>query len=470
MTKRNTNSKPVQMNHNQSALNLQQKIISKSIKNSHSDHWSEMMDKQNLIPIIEEYSKKCRYRIYTPKQTLSMFLTQAISEDRSCQKAVNSTALNLLSSDQTSCSIATGGYCRARQRLSESMITDMSKSVALSNEKKVKAGWRFRGREVYLVDGTTISMPDTVDNQKKYPQPNFQKTGLGFPICRVVGIISLATGSLINAAVSPFSGKGSAEQALLRGMLGSFKKGDIILADAMYSTYSLLSYVIENGIDIVFVQNGARSRTTDFTKGERLGKNDHLITIKKPKDKPEWMSQKEFDTKPKEITIRELKRGGKLLITTMLCAKKTSAKTIQGLYKSRWQIEVDFRNIKSTLGLKTFSCKSPEMVLKEMWVYFLAYNMIRTLMLESALYTKTLPRQLSFKHTIQLFTSYIGLFYGIAYQGLLLLISQNCIGNREGRIEPRAIKQRHNDYPLLMKPRYIAQEEIKKKGHPKKLK
>ena len=458
------------MNHSQSALNLQQNIISKSIKNSHSDHWTEMINTHNLAPIIKEYSQKSRNRIYTPKQTLSMFLTQATSEDRSCQKAVNDTALNLLSSNQTACSISTGGYCNARQRLSKSMLKDMCQSVALSNEKKVNKKWQFRGRDIYLVDGTTMTMPDTIENQKKYPQPNFQKPGLGFPICRVVGIISLATGSLINAAVSPFSGKGAAEQALLRGMLGTFKKGDIILADALYSTYSLLSYVIEHGIDIVFVQNGARSRTTDFTKGKRLGKNDHLITIKRPKKKPEWMSQEEFDLKPKEITIRELKRGGKLLISTMLCPKKTSAKTVQGLYKHRWQIEVDFRNIKSTLGLKILSCKTPEMVLKEMWVYFLAYNMIRTLMLESALYNKMLPRQLSFKHTIQLLTSYSGVFYGKSYQGLLLLIGKRCIGNREGRVEPRAIKRRHNDYPLLMKLRHIAQNEIRQNGHPKKLK
>ena len=457
------------MNDNQSALKLQQKILSQRIKSSQPDQWNDLMNKHDLTSTIKEYYPNSRNRIYTPQKTLSMFLTQAISDDRSCQRVVNQTALNLLSHNHTY-STSTGGYCRARQRLSEPMIKEMAKTLALSNERKVKKNWRFRGREIYLIDGTTVSMPDTVENQDKYPQPNFQKAGLGFPICRVVGIISLATGSLINAAVSPFSGKGSAEQALLRGMLKGFKRGDIILADALYSTYSLLSYVIEHGIDIVFVQNGARSRTTDFSKGEALGKNDHLITIKKPKDKPEWMSKKEFDAKPKEITIRELKRGGKLLITTMLSAQKTSAKSIQGLYKHRWQIEVDFRNIKSTLGLKTFSCKSPEMVLKEMWVYFLAYNMIRMLMLESALYTKNLPRQLSFKHTMQLFTSYTGPTYGQQYQVLLLLIAQNRIGDRTGRIEPRAIKRRHNDYPLLMTPRHIAKEEIKKNGHPKKLK
>jgi hypothetical protein len=351
------------------------------------------------------------------------------------------------------------------------MITDMCKSLAISNEKKVKNDWKFRGKNVYLVDGTTLTMPDTISNQEQYPQPNFQKVGLGFPICRIVGIISLSTGCLIDAAVSPFSGKGAAEQALLRSMLSVFKKGDIILADAMYSTYSLLTYVIEHGIDIVFVQNGARSRKTDFNTGEYLGSNDHLITIKKPKDKPEWMDKKTFKNKPKKFLIREVKVGGKILITTMLCNKTTSAKTIKELYKNRWNIEVDFRNIKSTLGLKSFSCKTPQMVLKEMWVYFLSYNFIRTIMLDSAIFNKIFPRQISFKHTLQLLESYKFLIQKTSsYKNLLYLIGKKVIGNRGGRIEPRAIKKRHNDFPLLMKARKIVQAETRKNGHPKKVK
>ena len=348
-------------------------------------------------------------------------------------------------------------------------MENMCKKLALTNERKVKSRWKFRGRNVYLVDGTTIIMPDTISNQNEYPQPNFQKEGLGFPICRIVGIISLTTGCLINAAVSPFSGKGAAEQALLRSMLNTFKKGDIILADAMYSTYSLLTHVIEHGIDIVFVQNGARSRKTDFTQGEYLGRNDHLITIKKPKEKPEWMDKETFKNKPKEFRIRELRVGGKILITTMLCSKTSTAKTIKELYKQRWNIEVDFRNIKSTLGLRSFTCKTPEMVLKEMWVYFLAYNFIRTIMLDSAIYNKIFPRQISFKHTVQLMESHIYLNIS-SYKYILYLIGKKIIGTREGRIEPRAIKKRHNNLPLLMKPRKIAQAEIRKNGHPKKLK
>lgn len=439
------------------------------MKNSQPDYFYKLLTHPSLLQTIENELPKYRHRLYPPLKTLSMFLTQAIGDDRSCQKQVNNAAFNMLVSKRT-CSVATGGYCKARRRLPESMIEDLTKKVASLNKRKTKKEWLWRGRNIYLVDGTTITMPDTKENQEVYPQPIVQAKGLGFPICRIVGIISLATGSLVNAAVSPFQGKGASEQVLLRSMLSSFKRGDIILADAFYSTYSLLSYATLHGIDIVFVQNGARTRKTDFATGTLLGDDDHLITIKKPKQKPEWIEQTEYDKKPNEIIIREVKAGGKILITTMLCEKTTTAKTIKNLYKSRWQIELDFRNIKTTMGLKSFSCKTPQMVTKEMWTYFLAYNFIRSVMLESALHNNILPRQMSFKHTMQLLSNQIVLLGKIAYQNLLVIIGKKRIGNREGRIEPRAIKKRQNCYPLLMTQRGLAREEIKKNGYPKKLK
>ena len=454
------------MNNNKKILRLQEKIVSKKVKKNNEDYWLDLISKENLDSIIKKDSNKYRNRIYTQEKTLSMFLTQSLNEDSSCQKIVSSRSLI-----EKTCSTSTGAYCKARQRLSTSNIKDMCRTLALKNKNKVSNKWKFKGRNIYLIDGTTLTMPDTSANQNKYPQAKFQKEGLGFPICRVVSIISLETGCIIDTAVSPFAGKGAAEQALLRDMLHNFKKGDILLADAMYSTYSLLTYVIEKGIDIVFVQNGARSRKTDFSKGEYLGEKDHLLTIKKPKDKPEWMDVNIFKNRPKSLIIRELKVGGKILITTMLCSKTFKAKTIKNLYKNRWQIEVDFRNIKNTLGLKSFSCKTPEMVIKELWVYLLAYNLIRTIILDSAIFNNIIPRQISFKHTLQLMECYMFLNQNInLYYNFLFLIASKIIGNREGRIEPRAIKKRQPTYPLLMKPRKIAQQFVKENGHPKKLK
>lgn len=446
------------MNHNSKIINLQKKISLNKLKNSSLDFMQKFISQYKLTNTLNN-----RNRIYTPQTTLSMFISQSLNQDSSCQNVVNRLAFKR----DEKISISTSGYCKARDRLSISSITNMTREVAIKNEQRVDSRWMFRGRNIYLVDGTTVTMADTVFNQKEYPHTKTQKEGLGFPTSRIVAIISLSTGSIIDANIGRYSGKGTGEQALLRDMLHNFKRGDIILADAIFSTYSLLSYAIEHGIDIVFVQNGARSRKTDFTKGKILGKDDHILTIKKPKDNPEWMNEDELKKIPKELKIREIRAGGKILITTMLCSKNNSTKTIKNLYKERWHIEVDFRNIKITLGLKEFKCKSPKMVRKEMWTSFLAYNIIRSLMLDSALYNKILPRTISFKNTLQLYLHYLENNLELNYGKLLKLIGEKVIGNRAGRIEPRLIKKRCNAYHLLMKPRSVARVEVIANGHPK---
>lgn len=451
------------MNPITKALKHQEKSTLKKLKYKSFSTIETLITQPELLEVIQEELPSYRNRLYTPIQTLCMFISQALNSDSSCQNVVNEMALN------TNQSVATGGYCKARQRLSETMVSKLTRAVAKGNEQRVKMTWRWQNKTVYLVDGTTLTMSDTSANQESYPQTSALPKGLGFPICRVVGIISLSTGSLMDACVSPYHGKGASEQTLLRSMLGVFKRGDIVLADAFYSTYFLLEHMIAHGIDILFVQHGARSRTTDFTSGTIIGTNDHLIKIKKPKLKPEWITQEKYDSAPNELTIRELKSGEKTLITTMLCPKKHPLKTLGALYKQRWQIEVDFRNIKSTLGLRSLSCKTPQMAIKELWVYFLAYNLIRSIMLASAHQCSLQPREISFKHTIQLLFAFCN-NSKIATKQLLRCIGKKHIGNRAGRIEPRAIKRRQNNYPLLMKLRDMAREEIKQNGHAKKLK
>jgi hypothetical protein len=423
------------MNHIKKTIKSQQNRITKKMKSEGTNGFYSLLAQDSIQKIMQQDLPNYRNRLYNPLQTLSMFLTQALDEDSSCQNVVNTVALNT----NKDISITTGGYCRARQRLHVKMVKNLTKQTSKDGLVKVPKRWKFQGRYIYLVDGTTFIMPDTQENQEVYPQQASLPLGLGFPICRAVGIISLYSGTIVDACVSPYQGKGASEQVLLRGMLHNFK-------------------------------NGARAQTTDFTKGDILGKKDHIITLKKPVKKPNWMNQQEFDELPKTIRIRELYRGGNILITTMLCKNRVTSTQIKNLYKHRWQIEVDFRNIKSTLGLKSFSCKTPEMVIKEMWVYFLAYNLIRLIMLESAIYNKLLPRQFSFKHTVQILKNTPNLYNRRLYKKILYLIGQKIIGNREGRIEPRAIKRRHNDFPLLMKTRDIRREEIRKYGHPKKLK
>lgn len=245
------------------------------------------------------------------------------------------------------------------------------------------------------------------------------------------------------------------------------------MGDALFATYFLLAWLLERGVDGVFEQHGARQRVTDFRRGEQLGPKDHQIHLSKPKQKPDWMSQEEYDSVPGSITVRELKTKNKVLVTTLLSPKAYPKCEIKELFKKRWDVELDLRNIKTTLGMETLSCKTPEMVEKEIWVYFLAYNLMRLLMAQSALLADILPRQLSFKHTVQLWLAWSQNTQATGAQAdegiLFFLIAQKTVGNRPGRVEPRAVKQRPKPYPLLMEQREKAREKIRKHGHPKKL-
>ena len=403
-----------------------------------------------------------------------MFLAQALSADRSCQKAVDEAAIKHLAAGLAPGSTHTGAYCRARIRLPMEMVHTLAGYVGQWVTSHAPGAWRWRGRPVRLVDGTTVVMPDTPANQAAYPQPRSQKPGLGFPLCRMVGLVCLGSGVVLQAAIGHYRGKGGDEQSLLRSILDTLERGDLLLGDALYATYFLLCTLRERGIDAVFEQHGSRQRTTDFRLGQRLGVRDHLIVLTKPVIKPDWMSQADYEQAPQSLAVRELRTAGKTLVTTLTCPKHTSKAALKSLYRSRWHIELDLRNIKTTLGMERLSCQTPAMAIKEIWVYLLAYNLIRLMMAQAALLAHRLPRQLSFKHTVQIWIAWTHHANRIdnddKLYGLFVLIAQPRVGDRPGRIEPRVLKRRPRPYPLLTKPRALARAQVREHGHPKKLK
>ena len=255
---------------------------------------------------------------------------------------------------------------------------------------------------------------------------------------------------------------------------GLWNPGDLLLGDAFYATYFLLCALQERGVDGVFEQQGSRRRRTDFRRGQRLGQRDHLIELHKPTIKPAWMSQAQYEQAPDTLKVRELRTGGKILMTTLLCPKRTSKVALKALYRDRWHVELDLRNIKTTLGMEMLSCRTPAMAEKEIWVYLLAYNLVRLLMAQAASLADIIPRQLSFKHTLQLWIAWrhngTGSYDDSQLASLFILIGQQRVGNRPGRIEPRVRKRRPKPFPLLTKPRPIAREDVRNNGHPKKLK
>lgn len=425
-----------------------------------------------LLDRVEALLPDHRERQFPPTETLSMFIAQTLSADSSCQQAVDDAAVKRLVGGLKPCSTNTSGYCQARARLPLPIISTLVRQTGkIIAEDSAATWWHWRNRQVRLVDGATVTLPDTPENQNAYPQPNSQKAGLGFPICRLVALLCLGSGALLDTATGPCKGKGGDEQTLLRSMLDTLKRDDILLGDAFYPTYFLLCELRHRGIDGLFEQHGARKRSTDFRKGEKLGARDHLIILTKPKKKPYWMDQDTYDRTPATLTVREFKADGKIMVTTFLCPKVASKSALKVLYRSRWNIELDLRNIKTTLGMEILSCKTPEMAIKELWVYLLAYNLIRLLMAQAALLADRLPRQLSFKHTVQLWIAWQqrgGTGGVVSINALLILIAGPQVGLRPGRVEPRAVKRRPKPFPLLTKQRQLAKEEILKNGHPKK--
>jgi hypothetical protein len=452
----------------------QQRRVRHHAANTDSCAFFNLLTGPRLLAQVESLLPEHRERLFPPTETLSMFLAQALSADRSCQQAVDDAAVKRLVGDLPRCSTHTGAYCKARKRLPLEMVARLARHTGRLIAEGAPSMWHWQGRPVRLVDGATVAMPDTPDNQAAYPQPASQKPGLGFPLCRIVALLCLGGGALLDVATGPCQGKGSDEQSLLRSVLDALQPGDILLGDAFYATYFLLCELVRRGVDGVFEQHGARRRSTDFSLGEKLGERDHLIVLHKPKSKPDWMSQADYDQAPDTLQVRELHAGGKILVTTLSCPKRTPKPAIKALYRSRWHVELDLRNIKTTLGMEMLSCKTPEMAIKELWVYLLAYNLIRLLMAQAAWLADQIPRQLSFKHTVQIWIAWQqrggGTHDAVSISSLLVLIAQPRVGKRPGRVEPRAVKRRPKPFPLLSKPRPVAREDIRQNGHPKKLK
>lgn len=461
------------MHHTSIAIRAQQRFIQAQRHESDCLSTFNLLTSDALFDEVERLLPAHRERLFPPTETLAMFIAQALSADRSCQHVVNQAALQRLVTGLPTCSTHTGGYCRARQRLPLGMVAGLARHLGQQIDQQLPAKWRWHGRRVRLVDGTTVTLPDTTANQATYPQQGGQKAGLGFPICRVVGITCLSSGALLNAAVGRFNGKGGDEHTLLRAIQKTLEYGDILLGDAFFPSYFLIASMQAQGVDILMEQQGARKRTTDFRRGQKLGQRDHLIVIEKPRQKPYWMAEDAYQAAPASVTVREFKASGKIMVTTLLCPKAARKEELKALYKQRWAVELDIRHIKETMGMNILSCKTPDMALKEVWVYLLAYNLIRLLMAQSAFMVDIMPRDISFKHCLQLWllwsqqadTSDEEQLYG-----LYMLIAQQRVGKRPGRIEPRAVKRRPKAYPLLTVPRPEARENVRKNGHPKKLK
>lgn len=419
--------------------------------------------------------------IFTPLVTLWLFLSQVLSSDHSCRAAVARLISHRISRGLRPCSPKTGAYCQARKRLPEKFFAAVCRMVGQALDAKVNPKWLWNGRRVYMFDGTVIRMPDTSANMSEYTKTYNQKTGLGFPIARLGVITSLSCGAILNVGFCRYSGKGQSELSLLRQMWNLFSPEDVLLADRLMCSWREMATLKERGVDIV---TRLCRRKADFRRGIRLGKGDHVVRWYKPvhrtDDKEAYKALPEF-LLVRETRVRVEQPGFRtktvIVVTTMTDPEETTREDLAELYRARWNNELDFRSLKTTMQMDDLRCKTPELVRKEVWTHVLAYNLIRTIIAQAAAKHDRLPRTISFKGTIQTLEALQPIISIIGqhkqkiradmYSHLLDAIVMHEVANRPNRFEPRLRKRRPKHYAFLRKPRDIVKREMASKRNTK---
>jgi hypothetical protein len=416
--------------------------------------------------------------VYTMGVTLWAMLSQALFTDvqRACRSAVQRVAVYYALLGVEVSSTNTGAYCRARAKVTEGVVRRLVEGVAERCEAAVPDEWRWKGLRVVKIDGSTFSMPDTEENQKEYPQSNTQAEGLGFPILRGVALTSLATGMVLALATGPYAGKETGETALLRTLFDKLRRGDLVLADRYYGGWFMLALLHELGVEFVTLLH--QLRDADFSQGKQLGKGDHVVVWAKPA-KPQWLDQETYDRLPKQLEVREIQvnvdipgfRTKSLVVVTSLRDRRAYPRNdLANLYRHRWLIELELRDIKSTMKLDVLRRKTPAAVRQELWTGLLAYNLIRQSMLQSALAGECRPQQLSFAASLQMLANTWVLaavppMVTISARERLVVLRilnghAHRVANRPNRIEPRAVKRRPAPIALLTELRETARAKL----------
>lgn len=413
-----------------------------------------------------------RQRLLSKENTFWAFFSQALDADGGCQEVVRKLQAFAAMKSKLLPSSSTAAYCQARKKLELSTLEGILEHTSKQLQVEPEAS-RLKGRRVVVVDGTGVSMPDTLENQDVWPQQSRQKAGCGFPQASICACFCLQTGALLSYEMG---NKKSHELPMLRKQWDTFKSGDIFLGDKGFCSYYDQSSLKDRGVDSV-ITLARRHPVTESESVKVLGKDDLLIQWNKPvRNRNASYSQEDWEGLPEKLLLRQIKvtvnkPGFRVttfhIITTLLDAKEYPADEIADLYFQRWDVELFFRDIKTTMGMDILRCKTPDMVRKEIIMHLIAYNCIRCLMFEAAKEKGVRVRRISFKGCVQALRQWephlnqakissqererlIGLLYDS--------IAGNIVLERPGRREPRAVKRRPKNFALLTAPRHVMKE------------
>jgi hypothetical protein len=419
-----------------------------------------------------------RRRLFTPAVTLWTFLSQVFDPDHSCRAAVARLLAWRVAAGLPPCAPDTGAYCRARRRLPEAALRELTRQAGRQLHEQAPPAWLWKGRPVKVADGSGLSMPDTSANQKAYPQPKNLRAGVGFPLLRLVVVFSLTVGTVLDAALGRFQGKGHGEGSLFRTLTDVLQRGDVLLGDRLYASYWEIARAQQCGADVVARLPAGRQPPRFRGRGHATA-NQPLCWLKPPR--PSWMSRADYRALPERLRLRAVRvdvrqRGFRtrqlVLVTTLRDAHSYTRADLAALYRRRWAAELNLRSLKQTLQLDILRGQTPEVVRKEVWAHLLVYTIIRAVMAQAAAAAGVRPEELSFAGALQALNAFLPHLRAAdsetavarLWVALLGALGRERVGNRPDRVEPRAVKRRPKNHPRLTEPRAAARRRRKKDG------
>jgi Transposase DDE domain len=410
-----------------------------------------------------------RKRILDPATTISLFLLQILHGNTACRHVVHFGVW----------SFSDSAFCQARKRLPLAVFHSLLEATAAAFRSATATDSRWLGHRVWAVDGSSFSMSDEPELQRHFGQPGGQRKGCGFPVAKWLALFDLTTGMLLRSASAPLR---THEMSRSSAISKELEPGDIVLGDRGFCSYAHLALLTQRGLHAVFRVH--QKQIVDFTRGRpgakrgskdlpglprsrwvlSQGKADQIVVWFKPKRKPSWISKEEYEALPGEITVRELRyrvtaKGYRVheitLVTTLLDAAAYPASDLAELYYRRWQVEINFKHIKITMKMDVLRCETVDGILKELAMFALAYNLVRSVMVESARAQGVEPDRIGLLDTLRWLIGQEG------GEDLSVLVVNP---SRRGRVEPRVVKRRPKQYMRMTKPRADLRKQLPMKG------
>lgn len=417
------------------------------------------------LDALDPAQASARERPYSVRRTWWCFLWQMLQLNVSCRKVVRQLQAMFVLEGRPTVDEGTSAYCQARERLPEPLFAAALKLSAQVADQRVAPDAALQGRVLKAFDGTTLSLPDTPENQKAYPQTSSQKPGCGFPVLHLLVGWSARSGAVLDHAKGDYH---HSEMRLLHQLLPTLAPKDIAIYDRAAGHYVACALLRQHDADLI---SRVKVRKIDWRRGQRIGPNERLVVWKKGRQKPPYLTAEEWAALPAEITVRVIRQRVQqkgfrtrelALVTTLLDAAAYPRKEIVAAYLRRWRLEMCLDDLKTTLGLDALRCKSPAMVHRELLALLIAHNLARAVMAEAARAQAVPLERLSFTGTLDTLRSFCGAsaqapraaLRQLLWAEMLRIIAADLVPLRPDRWEPRAVKRRPKKYPLLNRPRH----------------